>query len=149
MSVVIKDTDNGWRKLVQNVKAGHFTIKLGVDDRPHAPLGIPTDEIGEVHEFGSATVPQRSFLRSFVDSHSTFILTTFKSALVGALFGKVTMPFVQQATGKQFVDAVRKWIDGFIEPPLLPETVARKGSDLPLVDSGQLRDAVVYEVENG
>lgn len=56
------------------------------------------------------------------------------------------------ALGIAGVEQIQEAFDteGFGEwQPNAPQTIARKGSDKPLIDTGRLRGAVTYEVENG
>ena len=50
-------------------------------------------------------------------------------------------------TGEAIAGQLRESIINLTEPPLAPATVARKGSDKPLVDTGHMLASVDYEVE--
>jgi hypothetical protein len=47
------------------------------------------------------------------------------------------------------VGVIKQRIANGIAPPNSPYTIARKGSSKPLIDTGQLRNSITYQVEIG
>jgi hypothetical protein len=143
---MITDTDHGYKKLLVNVrKMRKTTVKVGVDDKPHpGRSGLTTAEIGAIHEFGLG-VPQRSFLRGWVDGHQREWFSWLRQGLVRALVGDAKWA---DDYGKYAVKGVQERILAHIPPPLADSTVERKGGETtPLLDTGELLQDIIYEVE--
>lgn len=106
--------------------------------------GITVAEIGAIHEFGTATVPQRSFIRAWVDE-------ALASGELSKLFQAEAKRVLQQrATPEQAGErialacqaSVQRRIRDRIPPPLAQSTIDRKSSSVPLIDTGQLRASI-------
>jgi hypothetical protein len=145
--VTIKDEDNGYRELQQTVRKWRKkTIKVGVNDDPHAGSpGLTNSSLGAIHEFGLGHVQERSFLRAWVDQQQGEWMAWLREGVLASLLKNR-----QWASnfGKYAVGQVRERIRAGIPPELRPETVRRKGSDIPLIDTEQMINAVEYEVES-
>lgn len=145
--------DKGWRKLLEKVRGlAEAHVKVGiVGSHAHETQGdLSLIEIATFNEFGTATIPERSFIRK------TFVT---KKAELGAFAGKLAHGLLSDRLdlrralgllGEWGASAVKKTITaGNIQPPNAPSTIARKGSSRPLVDTGQLVNAISYEVVEG
>lgn len=124
-------------------------------------VGIPNDgksrkdsdeitnaELGVIHEFGvpERGIPERSFMRSTASEESNNLGQLSKQVLNESLAGNIS-PYDAYATiGAYFQGKiVEKITDGEFEPNN-EKTVKHKGSSKPLIDTGQLRGAITYEV---
>lgn len=162
MAVKVQITDKGVGRTAAKLfgrKAASVTVGVFGEkgDKPHKsedggpPLTMA--EIAELHEFGIG-VPERSFIRSYVDSHNAQIMRVFLEQMKAAMVRSIR-------TGKPITDAEKKKIldrvglkmvgdiqgrisAGDIQPPLDEKTVARKGSSIPLIDTGQLRSSISH-----
>lgn len=142
----------------------HTTIEAGIlMTKPISML-----ELAAIHEFGSpaANIPERSFIRSTVNTKRTELNEAIDN-IVGRSIASVLRKThiyrsdVVEATkkalglvGQKAVALMRQTIRqrqtvGPDPQQLKPETIARKGSSLPLVDTGQLINAITYEVVEG
>jgi hypothetical protein len=143
--VQITDKDNGYDAVIKafrrSLKKG--AVKVGVDARPHEPTGQPTDEIAAFHEFGQG-VPQRSFLRAWVDENPVAIHDKMAECCAGQLNGG---PDWRVPFGAWAIAEIKARIEKNIPPPLAPSTVKRKGSSVPLIDTEQLINAIISELE--
>jgi hypothetical protein len=109
--------------------------------------GLTVGDLAEIHEFGLG-VPERSFLRAWFDANREKIQETLRSAHRQVLLGKLTPQKAGELIGMKFVGEIQTWIgSGKVKPPLAPSTIERKGSSVPLIDTGQLRAAISYLVE--
>jgi len=118
--------------------------KAGVfhDTSPRSKGDITNAELASIHEFGTATIPERSFMRS------AFRKNKKKYIRMAALFSK------RVARGdmkpKQAMDLIalemaedqKRIILGNTLTPLAAKTIERKGSSRPLIDTGQLINAI-------
>lgn len=99
-------------------------------------------EIAERHELGLG-VPERSWLRAWVDAHEGMIRADAGKAMRRVLEGKLTREQALEILALKWQGAIQQWIaDGRVQPPLSQVTIDRKGSSVPLIDTGQLRSAI-------
>jgi hypothetical protein len=145
---VIRDTDKGYQKVVAQVGAlsSPIGVKVGVlEDKPYDD-GMTTADVALIHEYGLGDVPERSFLRAWVDENQQAIEARLKREVEGALFGKQTAQQAMERFGLWAVGEVKKRIIAGIGPALAAETIARKGSSTPLVDTGQFLSSITHQV---
>jgi hypothetical protein len=153
--VSVKDVDRGYAKRVQAiVKAGAgptvtYVGVLGANaEKEHkGSPGMTVSDLATIHEFGLG-VPERSFLRAWFDSNRASIEVTLRAAHRQVLLGKLTPKRAGELIGLKFAGEVQKYIaEGHVQPPLSEQTVKKKGSSVPLVDTGQLRAAISWYTE--
>lgn len=154
----LKDIDRGFadlKKVWKELSAG-TSLKVGLlgDESPKNDRedGLTNLEIGTIHEFGiPGFIPERSFLRSSFDKNEEKYQGLLKAGMKNVALGKVPAKTVFEALGMKIVSDVKNGITqgSGIPPPLAPETIARKGSSRPLVDTGQLVASISYVVTTG
>jgi hypothetical protein len=108
-------------------------------------------ELAAIHEFGSpaANIPERSFLRRTFAARNPELQVLMGRLAKGIIAGKIGPEQAAHLLGQWSVAQVRKTITSeHIPPPLQPATIARKGSDRPLVDTGRLLGAINYEIDS-
>ncbi len=154
MAKIIID-DRAFRKLEreldkaqsQSVRVGVLSTKGGTEKHPDAPITMI--ELAAIHEFGApqAGIPERSFIRSAFESNDEF--KAFATKLVTAIVdGRMTVDRAYQLLGEWGIGQVRDNITKRdIPPPLKPETVQKKGSRKPLVDTGRLLQSIQWEID--
>jgi hypothetical protein len=145
----ISDRDNGYARLMVNVRklSRGRTINVGVTDSPHAGSGLPTSTIGAIHEFGLGHVPQRSFLRGWVDENEQGWFASLKERVYRALLGDGAYA---DGFGQYAVDGVRARMRLGIGPALLEATIKRKqNGTTPLIETEQLINGIEYDVAEG
>ena len=105
-------------------------------------------EVAATHEFGApaANIPQRSFIRGTVEAKGAEIATLQVALAKRVLEGKLEPDAALEQLGAKVVSMVQNRIADGIAPALNPETVDRKGSTTPLIDTGQLRSSITYRV---
>jgi hypothetical protein len=105
-------------------------------------------EVAAIQEFGApaASIPQRSFVRSTVDNNRGAIYKTIGALAKQIARGKLTREAALERVGARVEGMIKRAIADGIEPANAPSTIARKGSSKPLINTGQLRSAVTYEV---
>lgn len=151
MSVQIKDEDHGYKRLRQEVQrfSKGVRVEVGVNSKPHSNTrGLSNEDIGKIHEFGIG-VPERSFLRGWVDDNKWSIGGFLRTAALRTLFSVTKSDRWLKAFGEWAVKGVRDRIFRNIPPPLKAGTVKRKGHDTALVDTHELVDAIEYHIEQG
>jgi len=128
-------------------------IRIGVLSGGPSDDELSQAELAAIHEFGAprAGIPERSFLRATADLKRVEWMALFERALRLVVAGRLTLDQAMGLVGQQAVaDIVARIREGAgIPPPLKPATIAAKGSDRPLVDTGRLVQAISYEVKKG
>lgn len=152
MSVKIEDTDLGLARIRSELeKAKHQNVTIGWHaDATHGE-GLTTAQVAAFHEFGVG-VPQRAMLSTTIDQRGTELLELAGKLYAGPLFaGNLDADRALGLLGQAAQNAVQSKIrDG--DPswaPLSPETIKRKGSSKPLIDTGQMIQSVRYKVNKG
>jgi hypothetical protein len=149
-----KVDDHVWRALRARLSGlDRARVKVGIigaqASEEHAETGATNAEIGAAHEFGTATIPERSWLRStFRDQRKREQLRRLQARLLRDIMnGKITVEQAMGLLGAWGMGAVKATItrDGHFAP-LKPATIARKGSSKPLIDTGQIVGAITWAV---
>lgn len=102
--------------------------------------------IGAAHEYGTDTIPMRPWLRTSARRYGKEWGAAWAGAVRAALRGDTADTELRLVGLGMQGDVQATVLDG---PwfPLSPETTRRKGSDVPLVDSGQMRQSIRAQVE--
>ncbi len=103
-----------------------------------------------IHTNGSPVnrIPPRPVLQPAMNKNSDRIAASMKAVTNAALRGDTAGALTAlKKAGLEGQNIAKKYFtDSNGWPPNSPVTVARKGSDRPLVDTGQMRDAITYVV---
>jgi phage gpG-like protein len=162
MSFSISDMDRGFKEVRRKFAALNVKpyVKIGVQgteaearkeartpEGGNSLQGITVVEVATFHEFGTSNVPQRSFLRDTIDEKQRSYMRIAQVLSGEIIDGKRDPIQALNLLGEKIkTDVVQRITDG-IPPELAPETIERKGSDVPLIDTGQLRQSISYAVE--
>ena len=163
MTARVTDADRGARALAESLRAlGKARVRVGVLADAPKKTGTRTGkrgrqiqqaatlaEVAAAHEFGTDKIPQRSFIRATVDLKAAVIAAEQEKLAAQVMDSKITPEVAMERLGAAVQGMVQTRIAEGIGPALAPATVARKGSDKPLVDTGQLRSSVTYQVLQG
>lgn len=109
------------------------------------PDGPTIVEIAEAAEFGLGQ-PQRSWLRAWFDEHS--------AEIEGQIAAQFSMALEQRLPDEWAADRVAVWAQASIQkriasgitPPNAKITIEKKGSSVPLIDTGLFRSAIIAYV---
>ena len=152
MTARITDVDRGLNRMAA-VLAKHVRVRVGVladEPKKESEGGASLLEVAAVHEFGApaAGIPQRSFIRGTVDEKLPEIHALQASQARRILTGNVTPEIAVEQIGMRVKGFIQQRISAGIEPPLADSTIERKnGKTTPLIDTGQLRTSIAYQVE--
>jgi hypothetical protein len=149
------DKDRGWkrlrRELRKSIRKPHVVVGIFGDAASEPKQKSPkltNAQVASVHEFGLGNVPERSFIRGTVDERAKGISRIARKGARAVLAGTATTRFALEVLGIFVQGAIRRRISRGIPPPLKEATKRRKGSSMPLIDTGQLRGSIDYEVRN-
>jgi len=148
----VTDTDRGAKDVLERMRKLASTkafLTVGIHEgdgaKPHSSEATIA-EIGSFHEFGLG-VPRRSFIADWSDENRERHESQLVVMAEAVAKGKVpSMAQAFERLGNLYVAEIQKRIADRIEPPLSPITIQRKGSSVPLIDTGQLRSSITYVV---
>lgn len=143
-------TPEGRRFMKELEELAKLEVRVGYQHgkkkhKPNSPGGKEVDmcDIAAWNELGTETIPSRPFLRDSVDKHKSE-LSAFKQKQFKRISNGETAEAVLRAVGAYQVDVVQKEITDGSFAPNAKSTIRRKGSDHPLIDTGQMRASVHY-----
>jgi hypothetical protein len=146
--MTVKDKDKGAKAMLARLGKSP-SVRVGVIGREAQERGknggSTVGEIASYHEFGLG-VPRRSFIRDYVDQNRLAI-TAKIDAIGGRIVGGLDPKKGMDLLGLYLVGEIQDRISDHIPPPLAESTIERKGSDTPLIDTGQLRSSITHAVE--
>lgn len=144
--------DNGANALIkaalQAAKGAELRVGILEEKGSEKAEGSPDVTVADVatfNEFGLG-VPERSFIRRWYDDQLEENKRKFRALQARVLRGEITQELAFKQLGLVFVGDIQKRISGGIPPENAESTVERKGSSVPLIDKGQLRSSVSFEV---
>jgi len=146
----MRDVDHGAKALLESVsKMKSQTLRVGIlaDAGAEDHGGISMADVATFHEFGTETIPQRSFIRGWFDEQEASNRAAIRTQYKRVLKGELTVDEAFGQLGALFVARIQQRIVDRIQPPLKAKTIQRKASDVPLVDTGQLKSSVTWEVQ--
>jgi len=129
-------------------------VQIGIFADAERNDNVPMLVIAYAHEFGatiptrdgSFNIPERSFLRAGFDANADEIREKMKHLLGLVLEGKTTGRHALNALGGFVATRIQAYLTDLKTPPLAESTIKRKGSSNPLIDTGQLRDSITWQV---
>lgn len=122
-------------------KGEYVTVGFHADKKNQRPDGELNAEIAAKNHFGVG-VPARPFLDVAIAKNKPRLIRAAQESIENGANLGTTM----DAVGAMAVGAVQSYIsETFIPPPNSPETIKRKGSSHPLIDTGQMRQAITFK----
>lgn len=112
----------------------------------HKPSGQPMGTIAYWLEEGTKHIPSRPFMYQSFSEHQ-MQSRGFKKAVKDYLYNNKGWELSFSAVGKEGKRLVKEIIEQGDFQPNSPVTVAIKGSDSPLIDTGYLKNNAKYKVE--
>jgi hypothetical protein len=146
-----------WNKLVKRLgQLAQKRVKVGVleetgGNKLHPDSNLTLIELAAVHEFGSekAGIPERSFIRSTAERSD--VIRGYQTLAAEQVREVVAGKSANAALNEMGAYLAEKTKETIIEgrtsgPPLKQETIDRKGSSTPLLDTGALVDAIQHKI---
>ena len=121
------------------------TVKKTIKNLRKPPANLI--DVAYFHEFGTKTIKKRSFIRAWADKNED--RNRKKLRRIGAAIVKGKVPNVAiglERFGAYAAADIQKRISRGIAPRLKKATIDAKGSSKQLVDTGQLRSAITFQV---
>ena len=149
-SAFIKD-DKVWRKMKANLMKGNsLAAKVGVFDKYYGPENdnLPVAQVFQWNEEGSENNPMRPAIRYYImQLEKEWKMISFLSKYLNSVaLGSMTWTQLYEKIGEVAAEDLKKVVDEWTIPPNSPATIAEKGRDDPLVDTGLMRDSIESKV---
>ena len=122
------------------------SVRVGFLENATYSNGTPVAMIAAIQDFGAprAGIPPRPFFRNMIAAKKgEWPAAIAKLLKANNNDAHKTLELVGQAVAGQ----LRQSIIDTNSPPLAPATIARKGFDKPLVDTGHMLNSISYEVK--
>ena len=142
-TAVVKDNRKRWDTMTKNMgRASELDILAGIFGDTHS------DEVkkGTQNEFGTARIPERSFLRSTLKENEQKIFARMSRLYRSAFAGNMSIERAYQIIGLEFVGMVQRKIRGGIAPANSSATIRRKKSSKTLIDTGRMIKSITHKV---
>lgn len=122
-------------------------VDIGFLENATYPDGTQVALVAAVQEFGSSSrgIPPRPFFRNMIAAKKGEWPEAAKHLLVGNNYDSTS---TLQQLGEGIKGQLQTSITETNAPPLKPSTIAHKGFDKPLIDTGQMINSVDYRVRS-
>jgi hypothetical protein len=146
---VRRDRSGGDRLTVALRDIDGLVGKTGYFETAKYPDGTPVAYVATIHEYGAAGqgIPARPTMRPTAADKRTEWAGLMAKGARDALNGKMTSRDALERLTLRAAGDVSKAISALQTPALSPRTIARKGFDKPLVDTGLMLRSVTGVVE--
>jgi len=148
--IIHKKYAGGVQGLLDRIRAlGESKVYVGIPSSENARQGATNNAtIAAVHELSAPSrgIPARPFLiptmRNNAEKYTTLMAQGFRNALQD----RTKASEVYEKIGLVASNDVKDYIVSGQFVPLKESTIDRKGSSKPLIDTGELRNSISYEV---
>lgn len=156
VSVKVENTNPNMVKDLQR-KAKEIARRKVAVGFPHGRLNAPHYEskhggqgpsiidVAIQNNFGIG-VPRRDFMTPATEKWQEWCTEFVNAVKAQIIEGKVNVDDLLSQMGMKGADIISEEIIALKEPPNAPETIRRKGSSNPLVDSGDMSKAPTFEL---
>lgn len=147
---ILQDTNGaGLAALAKRLEAGRHSVLVGLPaGKGHGiDSGLSVAEVGAWLEFGTWNAPERPWLRPGILKNLGAFRRLAQVDLVGIAEGRLSMDAALNRLGVFAVGRVQNEITHGPAVPNAPSTIAKKGSSVPRIDTGMVRQSVTYVVE--
>lgn len=144
---MVIDKDLGWGKICDGYRAlNGKTIKAGVLKSAGSYKNVSITQVATWNEYGTSRIPSRPFIAIATDTNKGW-QNEVKKQIVG-IKSIADVNGALNTIGKKMKEDIKSIIgDRSKLRPNAPSTIAKKGFDAPLLDTGKLEEAIDYEVK--
>jgi phage gpG-like protein len=128
---------------MKDIKVG---VLSGTGEHSNSDNGQTLAEIAFWNEFGTKEIPARPFLRVTIRENRHLLKRLIARLYDLIIQNKITTDAAQKVLGAKVAALVQKKITQLRDPPNTPHTIDRKGSSNPLVDTGELKNSISWDV---
>ena len=109
--------------------------------------GTDVVDVAAYNELGTSRIPSRPFIRDSVDKHRDKISSVCKSQVRRIVTGAITEDCLKKI-GIFGVSLIQEEITKGSFVPNAESTIRKKGSSKPLIDTGRMRQSVIYVIKD-
>ena len=133
---------------VNSIRSSNYTVKIavGYSDEDMHYSGKSMAELGEAMEAGDYKTPARPHLEEGIENDLGGIKEAVKEYRAQKRLHVKGFSKDASGIGMAMVEAVKEYVYSGALAPNAPYTIAKKGSDQPLVDTGDLMNSLTYKV---
>jgi hypothetical protein len=129
-------------KALDKYKDMNASVRVGVLEDATYPDGTSVAQVAFWNEYGTSRADPRPFFRYTVnENRKNWVLST-KNLMKLHKDPKQVMGLMGEHIKGQIVQSIVSWSD----PPNAPYTIAKKGFNKPLIDSGQMSRSISWEL---
>ncbi|MEY1087317.1 hypothetical protein AB7160_00470 [Morganella morganii] len=123
------------------------TLRAGILEEAKYPDGTQVAQVGYIQEYGApeAKIPPRPFFRAVINEGKQ-VWPAILASGVEHYQGDVKSALA--LLGEQIVGELSQSVRDWNSPPNAPATIAKKGFNKPLIDTGQMANSFSYEVSD-
>ena len=137
------------------IRRQHVKLPKSISGPKQVKVGFPAGKVdGPVvnraiwnHYGTSRGIPSRPFILNAIRKNRSKYLEAMKTAGAKILRGEATLDQTMRKLGILAQGDIQQEITNLRTPPNAPSTIAAKGSDNPLIDTGEMRSKVTWEVK--
>ena len=147
-----RDIDRGYRRLIEQLEGlgGGVRTTVGIHAaegaEAHPSGGGSIVEVAALGEFGTVTQPPRSFVRAAFDENVTEIGRSMVAAACKAARDEAKIEDAFAVIGRDLRDKMIAKMDDAV--PLDEDTVEAKAAEVPLLETGVIREALRVRVND-
>ena len=147
MSFKIKQTNTGLiKQLKKQMKSGKVKVGLPKGKSGAYDDGLTVIEVGAINEFGNEKIPERSFVRVPVQQNKIKYMDLARKQAQKIYAGKTTVNDALGILGLFMSDKMKASFTDNDWQENAQSTINMKGSSTPLIDSGQLRQSITWQI---
>ena len=148
MQVEVNSTNSkGIKSLFKRLEKGSVNVGILAKVGKHDNSDVTVAQVGFWNEFGTVTIPERSFIRSTIEGDSKEIKEVSRKQYKKVLDGDINLKQGLGILGTFVMGKIQEKFTKNTWSPNSSSTIILKGSTKPLIDSGQLRQSISYEVK--
>jgi hypothetical protein len=113
--------------------------------------GLTLATVAAVNNFGSADgkIPPRPVLQPAIEKGAPQYQRLAELMIPKVLTGEMSMRILLEQMGQLAEGHIKQEITDLRDPPNAESTIAKKGSDNPLIDTGAFRQSIRYVIDDG
>lgn len=146
-------TDRGAGKVFEAIATlkrspGGPRVRVGILESAGQHKGAEGRQVIDIavdNEFGTDRIPERPFMRTAAKELEPEMAALGDKLLAAVIAGTMTVDHALDVIGLKAQAGFKKRLTEGPWTPNAPMTIAKKGSDRPLIDTGQMRDSIQYE----
>ena len=139
-----------WIKIQKEVsKFKKLYTAIGLHEGSNYPDGTSLPMVGFIHEYGTGNMPERSFIRAWVDTNKAQINRMTDTLYGKVIDGKLNADRAIKLLGEFAEGGIKKYMTELKSPANAESTIKAKGSSNPLIDTGIMRANIKHKEGRG